>query len=179
MTIGDLGALGEFLGLFAVLATLIYLSIQTKQAKEIAIAQAIQTVHTEFRQVWKTLGEDADKARVIRIAVNNWKALTRNEQMIAHTFFILLITHFDGALQQVKRLPEVSSAVLGWEDNILGLVQSNGGREWYDGCNYLFNDIVLDRIEERLSQSESLPPAWNEGMTWWKTEESEFSEQST
>ncbi len=40
MTIQELGAFGEFLGAFAVLATLIYLAFQVRQSNRIATAQA-------------------------------------------------------------------------------------------------------------------------------------------
>jgi hypothetical protein len=61
MTVGELGALGEFLGFFAVLATLMYLAVQTKQAREVATSQAARNVVVDFQVVWSTLGEDIDK----------------------------------------------------------------------------------------------------------------------
>jgi hypothetical protein len=42
MTITELGAIGEFVGSFAVLATLIYLATQIKQSQKFAMAQAFQ-----------------------------------------------------------------------------------------------------------------------------------------
>jgi hypothetical protein len=64
MTIGELGALGEFLGFFAVLATLMYLAVQTKQAREVATSQAARNVVVDFQVVWSTLGEDIDKTEL-------------------------------------------------------------------------------------------------------------------
>jgi hypothetical protein len=71
MSIGELGALGEFLGFFAVLATLLYLSMQTRQAKEVALGQAARSVVSDFQAVWQTLGEDPEETRLIRIGVND------------------------------------------------------------------------------------------------------------
>lgn len=42
MTIAELGAIGEFVGSFAVLATLIYLAAQIKHSQKFAMAQAYQ-----------------------------------------------------------------------------------------------------------------------------------------
>ena len=43
MTISELGSLGEFVSGFAVLATLIYLSIQVRQAKREAVIAQVQS----------------------------------------------------------------------------------------------------------------------------------------
>ena len=170
MSIGQLGALGEFLGFFAVLATLIYLSVQTRQAREVATGQAARNVVSDFQSVWQTLGEGREKTRLIRIGVNDWNELARNEQMIAHSFFVNLIVHFAGALEQEERLPELRSFIRRWEDNLLGLVQCEGGREWYDTCESLFVDTVRTRIAKRLSDPGTLPPAWTDTMAWWRVE---------
>ncbi len=42
MTIAELGSIGEFVGSFAVLATLIYLATQIKHSQKFAMAQAFQ-----------------------------------------------------------------------------------------------------------------------------------------
>jgi len=173
MSLGELGALGEFLGFFAVLATLIYLSLQTRQAKEVATSQAARNVVSDFQSLWEALGEDPEKTRLIRIGVNDWNDLARNEQMIAHVFFTNLIVHLSGALEQEERLPELSSFIRRWEDNVLGLLQCGGGRTWYESCEYLFVDTVRTRIAERLSDPDSLPPAWTETMPWWRIEQAD------
>ena len=164
MSIGELGALGEFLGFFAVLATLIYLAVQTRQAKEVATSQAARNVVSDFQSLWQTLGDDLEKTRLIRIGVNDWSGLARNEQMIVHSFLVNLIVHFAGALEQEERLPELTGFIQRWEDNLLGC---RGGREWYDTCEYLFVEAVRVRIGKRLSQPDTLPPAWTETMSWW------------
>jgi len=165
---------GEFFGFFAVLATLIYLAIQTQQAKKIAILQATRNVVSDFQMIWSTLGEDAGKTRLIRIAVNDWEALSKNDQLIAHVFFVNLIVHFTSALAQADKLPELRDFVLGLEDNILGLVQCSGGHKWYDSCNHLFLDLVRNRIIERLASTKTLPLPWTETVPWWCTDSAEM-----
>jgi hypothetical protein len=170
MSIGELGALGEFLGFFAVLATLIYLSVQTHQTKQVAIGQATRDVISGFQSLWSILGEDREKTRLIRVGANDWNQLRPNEQMIVHVFFVNLVVHFTGALEQEDRLPELKNFIRAWEDNVLGLLQCEGGRVWYESCEYVFLDTVRARIQARLSQPDELPPPWTESIPWWRIE---------
>ena len=179
MSLSQLGSLGEFLGFFAVLATLIYLSLQTKHSKDVANSQAARSVSVDFQAIWSILGEDIEKTEIIRFAVNDWDSISKNEQMIAHSFFCNLAGHFGSALEQEDKLPELEALTNGWEDNIMGLLQSEGGRKWYDTCSYLFLPILRDRVRERLSNPGSLPPAWTATMSWWKVEESELNAKSS
>lgn len=105
MSLAQLGSLGEFLGFFAVLATLIYLALQTKHSKDVANSQAARSVSVDFQAIWSTLGEDIEKTEIIRFAVNDWDSISKNEQMIAHSFFCNLVAHFSSALEQEDKLP--------------------------------------------------------------------------
>ncbi|MFT5842610.1 MAG: hypothetical protein ACI80L_001398 [Pseudohongiellaceae bacterium] len=178
MTIAELGSLGEFFGFFAVLATLVYLAIQTQQSKKIAISEATRNVVSDFQILWNTLGDDPKKTRLIRIAVNDWEALSKNDQVIAHAFFINLIVHFTGALEMEDNLPELRGFIRAWEDNILGLVQCPGGHKWYVRCSYLFVPAVSKRIKDRLANVETLPPTWTDSLPWWRIDSTEIGSRT-
>jgi len=173
MTIAELGAIGEFLGLFVILATLIYLSIQTAQTKRIALAEARRSIGNDFNDIWSLLGRDPDLTRVIRIAVNDWHAISRNEQMLVHSFFCQLLAHLDGGLSQEESLPELKGNLVAWEDNILGLLGSPGGAEWFKTTGYLFDKTMTEKLKARLEQPDTLPPSWVEAMPWWRLEDDE------
>jgi hypothetical protein len=179
MSLSQLGSLGEFLSFFAVLATLIYLALQTKLSREVATSQAARNVVVDFQTIWSTLGESVEKTEIIRFAVNDWDSISKNEQMIAHSFFVNLLAHFTSALEQEGKLPELKAFILGWEDNIMGLLQSEGGSKWYSTCNYLFLPIFRDRVKARLSKPNDLPPAWTDSMSWWEVGESERNAKSS
>ena len=166
--------IGEVIGVFAVLATLVYLAIQIQQSKSTAISEVTRAVLADFQIIWSTLGDDPEKTRLIRIAVNDWEVLSKNEQLIAHSFFINLIVHYSSALEQKEKLPELSIFIQAWEDNILGLVQCAGGRKWFDTCNYLFLASVQHRLKERLANIETLPPPWTDTLPWWRIDNAEI-----
>jgi hypothetical protein len=166
MSIQELGNIGEFLGSLAVLATLIYLGVQTRQTKQIATGDAARNVIVDFQHLWSALSETDEFTSLVRRGVNDWPSLNKTEQLRVHSFFIHLVIHFESALSQ-EYLPDLKEMVAAWEDNLLGLIQSPGGREWYDTCQYLFASTLRDRINGRLSRPDSLPPAWPATLPWW------------
>ncbi len=172
MSIQELANIGEFLGSIAVLATLIYLGVQTRQTKQIATGDAARNVLVDFQHRWSALGESDEFASLVRRGVNDWSSLNKTEQLRVHSFFINLVIHFDSALRQ-EYLSDMKEMVAAWEDNLLGLIQSPGGREWYDVCQYLFTLPLRNRINGRLSRVDSLPPAWPATLPWWKIDDGE------
>ena len=177
MSIQELANIGEFLGAIAVLATLIYLGVQTRQTRQIATCDANRNIVVDFQHLWSVLGESDEFANLVRRGVNDWSSLNKTEQLRAHSFFINLVVHFDGALRQ-EYLPDMKDTVVAWEYNLLGLFQSSGGREWYNTCQYLFSPPVRNRINSRLSQADSLPPSWTATLPWWKIDVSELKPAS-
>ena len=136
-------------------------------------------VIVDFQVVWSTLGKDINKSRLIRFAVNDWDSISKDEQMVVHSFLTSLITHFTSALVQQDKLPDLKTVLSGWEDNNMGLVQCSGGRKWYETCSYLWLPEVRKRIELILSEPDTLPPAWTDALYWWKADDGELHEQST
>ena len=73
MSITELGALGEFVGAFAVVATLIYLSVQVRRSKEameensrLIHAAVLETTFTHFSQFRRHIIDNSDVARIWR-----------------------------------------------------------------------------------------------------------------
>lgn len=93
MTLQDLGAIGEFLGFVAVLITLVYLAIQTKQARlaaqESAKHAGLQATHSiiDIYTRWRnTLLSDPSYPEVIAKA-NRSEPLTDAEQVVLSLIF--------------------------------------------------------------------------------------------
>lgn len=170
MSIQDLGAIGEFLGFFAILVTLVYLSVQTRISQHTIRTQSSREVVTDYQAIWSEL-QNPTTARIIRKAVNDWDSLTHNDQMIAHSFFSGLIIHLATALEVKKQLPELATFVDAWENNVMGFLGTAGGAKWWSTCESYFLDIARERIQIRMADPDSLPPSWTELMSWWNLDE--------
>lgn len=172
MTLQELGSLGEFLGFIAVLATLVYLSVQTRQAKRAAQMESSRQLVSDFQSLWTILSESEEFAFLARRAANDWNALTKTEQMRVHSFFASLMAHYIGALSQ-EDLPGLKDFIGLWEKNLLGLLQCPGGQLWWEGCKYLAPREVVLRIDAKLADPTKLPGAWTEVIPWWSLDEGE------
>ena len=170
MSYQDLGAIGEFLGFFAILATLVYLALQTRIAQRATRVQSVRDILNDFQVLWNNL-QNPTTSTIVRAAVNDWDALNHNEQMVAHSFFVGLLVHLTNALELEEHLPELVTFIQGWEDNVLGMLQTDGGSRWWAQANYLFLPIVRERIEQRKADPSRLPPAWTAGLAWWTLDE--------
>jgi hypothetical protein len=93
MSIEELGSLGEFVSAIAVLVTLIYLALQTRQARiaaqETVKYSGLQATHSmlDLYFDWRrTLFSDPDNIRVI-VKANNGEALTSTEKLTLSLVF--------------------------------------------------------------------------------------------
>jgi len=168
LSIQDLGALGEFLGLFLVLATLMYLAVQTRQARQVAASEAARGVVADFAQLWGAIARDAEFAGIIRQAINDWDSLSATQQLRAHSFLCDLTAHFVAA-SKAAYIRDLVSFLKTWEDNLLGVLQTPGGSNWWEQCQFFFDPDVVAHLNDRLARPAELPPSWTT-LHWWRLE---------
>lgn len=167
MTIQDLGAIGEFLGLFLVLATLGYLAIQTRQARQVAASQAARGVVSDFADLWGVITNDSEFANIIRHSINDWGSQAEAEQLRSHAFLCNLTAHYVAA-SKTDYIEELASFLKTWEDNLLGVLQTPGGASWWTQCQLFFDPEVVRSLNDRLAKPDTLPPPWTR-LPWWCT----------
>ena len=89
------GALGEIIGAFAVLITLIYLSGQIRESSKATKIQTAQsTFHLSFEMV-SLFTKEQNPEIWSKFRHSGWKSLTAAEQVIAGSILISLFTTYD------------------------------------------------------------------------------------
>ena len=166
MSIQDLGAIGEFLGLFLVLATLVYLAIQTRQARQVAASEAARAVNADYALLWSDIQNNSEFASILRHSINDWDSQGELEQLRSHAFLCNLTAHFVAA-SNAAYIAELASFLKSYEDNLLGVLQTPGGSSWWAHCQFFFHPEVVKGLNERLAKPESLPPSWTT-VSWWR-----------
>jgi len=174
MTIAELGSIAEFFGLFAVVVSLWYLAIQTRSANEVALAEAQRELIAGFNVAWSRLEQDRELLRLVRIGVNDWGNLKKNEQAAVHALFSQLFSNLSAVLRQ-QQLRGIGEFVQAWEDVLLGILICPGGKAWWQEAQYLYFPPLVTRLNARVQRSEDLPPSWVEGLSCWKTEDADFA----
>ena len=173
-----IAAIGEIVGALAVVLTLGYLAIQTRSAKDVALAQAQRELAAGLNSVWSRLEQDRELLRLVRIGANDWQALKNNEKAAVHAFYTQLFANFSAAMGQ-HHLKGNENFVRTWEDVLLGLLLCPGGRAWWEEAQYLYFPPLVSRLNARLKASVDLPPSWIRGLSFWTTDDADFVKDGT
>ena len=81
LTITELGSLGEFIGAFAVVATLVYISIQLKQHTRAVRLITGYNVTEEFREFYRMIASNAELSEIYRKGTGDASLLTEAEKL--------------------------------------------------------------------------------------------------
>ena len=168
MGIVELGALGEFVGSIAVLATLIYLSFQVREARAESRSNLLHHRNDAARSLWLSevsnpalvaalvKGEQAlGGKRAAETALVEHAGLTTEEaKMVSNSF---MANFFHRQTLYLSRLTETERRTL---DRQIALIFSGGlPRLWFENIPSMkksFDPTFVAHVEEILSNSESV-----------------------
>ena len=151
LTIQDLGALGELLGSVAVLATLVYLALQTRQNTMAIGAQLDAAVIAGRQNTALSVATSNELAEAIR--EDSAADITTNRLRLG-LFWASVLYSFTWQLQQVRRglLPTSEEAMLAV--NVRSLFAGSHSFEgWWGGVRSLFPPEFVEWVEEQRSKA--------------------------
>ncbi len=153
MTIMELGALGEFLGSVAVLATLVYLSVQIRHANTQSQAAARYSFIDAYGQLNLTIVQDKGSASVWRRGLEA-DDIDDDEKMrffkLFGQFFNTWSVLYD--LYQEQQLPDNQWIVV--RKDILAALRTPGGREYWNQVGMLCVHPSLSRAVQTILDSD-------------------------
>jgi hypothetical protein len=170
MTLQDWGALGEVVGGVAVIATLIYLAVQTRQARRTALAQAPQWISDGFRSWISGPRDDKELAEILIRANQNWSGLSPVDQLRAHCWWVDKVVHLDAVLTLHAQGAIDDEHKRSWIDDSLGMINTPGGLEWWSRTKFLYNPQVRVELESRLQDPSNLPAGWTTTLPFFRNE---------
>jgi hypothetical protein len=127
--------------------------------------------------VWSRLEQDRELLRLVRIGMNDWRALKKNEKAAVHALYSQLFGNYSLAVVGKQDIKGIEDFVQSWEDVLLGIPLCPEGKIWWAEAQYLYDPRLVARINARLEASADLPPSWVEGLTFWTTEDADFAKQ--
>jgi hypothetical protein len=171
MTLQDWGAIGELVGGIAVIATLIYLAMQTRQARRTALAQAPQWISDGFRDWISAPRDNTELAELLIRANHSWGELSPVEQFKAHCWWGDKVVHLDAILTLHEQGIIDDSRKEAWVDDCLGMINTPGGLEWWSNTMFLFTPQLQGELESRIRDPSSLPDGWTTTLPFFRIEE--------
>lgn len=159
MEIQELGALGELVGGVAVIATLVYLAIQTRHSANEARRLSVNSDEGAFRfpmQLCRMM-ETPENVDALREGLRDFDSLSPelagkfNSLMLG--LFVAIVTVLD--LYQNNLIPRDEFEAS--ERNFLRFLHTHGGRQWWQQSKTLFPSRGVEYVEDALSKSELEP----------------------
>ena len=128
MSIIELGALGEFIGAIAVVATLIYLAFQLRQNTEALRTSTIESVERGISDLMSSWTASVENAALVQRGFTSYDKLSEGEKAFIQYNLRRLLLHMDTMYWSYRRglLPE---EIWEREKSVLTFcVNSSGGR---------------------------------------------------
>ncbi len=165
MDIQELGALGELVGGVAVIATLVYLAIQTRHSLSEARRAAASSDEGSLRfplQLCR-MTESAENVGILKEGLHDFASLTPDQAGRFNTLllglFVAFVTVFDFHRQDMIPLDEFEAS----QANFLRFLLTPGGRQWWDQTKNLYPRRGVEHVESTLAACtlEPITKSWS------------------
>lgn len=138
-----LGALGEIVGAVAVVVTLVYLAVQTRQNTE-AVRHAFTRGVMEDANAWRfKIVEDPAVSELFRTGLRDPESLDANDRYRFRMLFDALVFHWQHAVVSGVPIPEA---------NITRVLSQPGGRWYWARAKDLLTPEFVDFVEGFLEE---------------------------
>ena len=165
MSIQDIGAVGEFLGLFAILITLFYLAKQTRQSVELSRGKETRALVDTFNEHVRRMTEP-ENLRATRKALVSYRAIDSDLQARAYVILTQWVNFYEQCsfAFDAGLLPSASLAAI--ENYTIGFLITAGGAEYWEDFRNTFGADVSRRLDRILSGSAPLPEPITSTYPW-------------
>ncbi len=154
LTIQDWGAIGEMLGGIAVIATLIYLSVQLRQAVG-AVRSSVATIGAGYgTQVWQVPIDKPEVADILMRGNRDAESLSDNEFFRYHLFYGAALRGFEQyfILHQLGSMTDAQWAA--WQQPLDQILQEPGARKVWELIRGQHNADFTQLVDGLIASSE-------------------------
>ncbi len=155
MTISDLGSIGEFVGAFAVLASLIYLALQIRQNTRTVRTATAQAIQTAMNEAHAHVKQDPAAARIYRLGLSEPSKLDEDEQVQFSMTMYSVFAQFENIFYQHQQRT-LDSAIFARHSSAMKFyLQTPGGAEWWASWKNRFSSDFGKFLETILATNDS------------------------
>ena len=138
-----LGAVGEVVSAFAVIITLIYLSVQTRQNTK-AVRHASARGVMEDANAWRfRIVESPELSELFRKGLRDPESLDSNDKYRFRMFLDALVFHWQHAVESGEPLPKA---------NITRVLGQPGGSWYWERAKDVLDPEFIKFVEDRLDE---------------------------
>lgn len=170
MNLQELSQLGEFLGGFSVLLTLIYLAVQIRGNTKAVRSAGAQQTHDSMVHLYSQLASDTDLNRIFRHGTKNLAVLSEDESGQFYAFWSATLYIAQNWLYQKERGVLDEELVTTWLAGVASNFQYDGFKEYWSGRQYMYSEGLQNWVQDGISKPKpsgyaTLGPAINQDQT--------------
>lgn len=159
MNLSDLANIGQVIGAIAVVISLIYVALQIRQNTNAVRAATAQSVHEHFANWYNSFACDESLPHIALRGLKDYGSLSETDKARFVATFMAFLSYSQNAFLKWRQGLLDPSLWLGWEQVIMNLVCSPGGKGLWKERSYLFGEEFRRYVEEELMRRTPHPEA--------------------
>lgn len=166
MTLENIYYIGQTVAVLAILISLAGLLFQVRQQSQTARSDLYLNATSGFSDTFRPFRTDPEFTELYSVALQTWDALSKAQKLRIYTFNVEMAVNLDSILtMRTQRLIDENQATP-WVDNMLGVLITPGGAEWWREAQFFFTPQLRDTLNSRLKRKDTLPPSWTDFAPW-------------
>lgn len=159
MNLNDLANLGQIIGAVAVVISLIYVALSIRQNTNAVRAATAQSLHEHFASWYHLIASDASLAQLATSGLKDYGSLSNTEKARFVSLFMAFLAYFQNAFLKSKQGLLAPSLWQSWEQVMMNLIGSPGGKALWKERAYLFDEEFRRHVEDDLMKRTPHPDA--------------------
>ena len=157
-----IGAIGELVGGLIVVGSLIFVGYQLRQTSMIERAKAQRDLLFQARAWVSMSSRDRERFEAICTCLDDFDGADAwsREQFNSWAFDVLLL--FESVIYTSKEGFVHEGSFERFEQLVLSIARTNGGRQWWDHAYHVIGTDVGDHIKARIEELGDAVTPWNE-----------------
>ncbi len=151
MSLQDLGNIGEFLGGFAVLVSLVYVALQIKQNTTSVRAAASASVAESLARVTETLSLEPELGRIWTQGQNDYDSLDDDARIRFNFVLLTYMRRLENAFYQQSRGFLDPDHWQTTERRIAFIMKRPGTARWWSQSRVRFSDPFIEFVERQIT----------------------------
>jgi hypothetical protein len=162
MTLQDLSLIAQIVSVLLIPASLVFVGMQMRQTHAIERGNAQRDLLNQTREWWMSCVRDEGMFDTFGQGLANYQSLSRYKKARFSTLGYNLFHIVEGVYlqDQVKLLTDRMSE--GYFIAFLSIINTPGGRQWWDEASKVGNEEVCRYLTARLTNEAETLPLWTE-----------------
>lgn len=159
-----IGAIGELIGGLVVILSLVYVGTQIRQSTALARATAQRDLYESYQKYLYKVAEHSD---LFRRAIQDFSSLSKSDQLAFNMYMSPFVNHLDQTIRMYKAGFETADNVQVYGDICMSILETPGGRAWWEMSKGIFVREGYTYIEDRFRDPSTLPAPLHDTMPFF------------